>query len=200
MRTSIRCLFKTSFAPFRYFIGRFCWHAQRLTCYLSVYLWSLLIDLIVNIDFQLSPTKLVFLLPFPSLNGSKESAPFSNICAYREFVAMTINNKKNYIIVIVAKEKAFTPNYAWKTIELFYYKEFTSQKFWLDKFWAPSLLLEIAIAIRFLYNWLYFWAKTKFYIKQIQVKLYRFRILVQQSYYQIQIMESNIKYIQSLEI
>lgn len=56
--------------------------------------------------------KLASLSLLLSSNGSKKNTSSPNVCSCRKFVAMARNNKANYIIAIVAKEKKLIANLA----------------------------------------------------------------------------------------
>lgn len=47
-----------------------------------------------------------------------------DVCAYDEFVVTTVNNKANYIIVIIVEEKELTANDAWEISKLLCYENF----------------------------------------------------------------------------
>lgn len=104
--------------------------------------------------------------------------PSSDARACWKFVATVINNKASYARAAVVEEKKLIANFAKKTTELLYHENFAFQKFWLNILWVPLLLSETANTIGLCYSRLHFWAKIKFYVKQMQVKLSRLRILV----------------------
>lgn len=156
-------------------------------------------DLIVDIDSRPDPTKPASLPPPPSSNNSKENTPSPDARACGEFIATAVNNEASYTAAAVAEEKDLTANFARETTELLRHKNFAPRKFRLNTLRAPPLLTETADAIGLRYGRLHLRAKTKFHVNQMQVELSRLRILVQQGCRRIKAMESEIKYIESLE-
>ncbi len=64
-------------------------------------------------------------LPPPlSSNDSKKSIPSLDARAYREFVAMVVNNKASYAMATAAEEKQLIANFARETIELLCHENF----------------------------------------------------------------------------
>lgn len=96
-----------------------CWSADDL----------FFANLIIDIDSQIDPTKLAFLLSSFSSNGSKENTPSPDARACGEFVATAMNNKASYTAAAVAEEKEFTVNFAWEKTELLCHKNFVPRKF-----------------------------------------------------------------------
>lgn len=47
--------------------------------------------------------------------------PSPNICAYKKFITIVLNNKINYTTVTLTKKKKLIANFAWKTIKLLHY-------------------------------------------------------------------------------
>lgn len=121
----------------------------------------------LTIDIKFRPNKsntATLLAPLISPNNFKKNTLSPNVCAYKEFIAIAINNKSNYNIVAMAKKKKIMANFVWETMKLLYYENFASHKFWLNTLHAFSFLLKIANAIGTWYGRLSLWTKIKFHI------------------------------------
>lgn len=84
-------------------------------------------------------------------------------------------------------------------MELLRHVEFAPRRFKLDRQRAPLMAPEVADAIGLRYGRLSFWTKTKFHAEQVKVEIARLKMLTSQSCRRINEMESELKYIKSLE-
>ena len=155
-------------------------------------------DLIVDIDSRLEQNTSASLPP-PSSIGSRESTPSPTTRACNNFVMTCTNNKANYVAASAVEEKELTADLAWKTTELLQHQEFALRRFRLDTLRPPPLLAETADAIGMRYGCLNLWAKTKLHLDQMKCKINRLAILVQQGCNRIKALESEMKYIETLE-
>ncbi len=153
---------------------------------------------IVNVDSQLELNASTSLPPLSSI-GSRESTPSPTTRVCNNFVATYINNKANYVVASVAEEKELMADLARETTELLQHQEFAPRRFRLDTIRAPPFLAETADAIGMQYSRLNLWAKTKLHVDQIKYEIKRLDVLVQQGCNRIKALESEIKYIETLE-
>lgn len=70
----------------------------------------------------------------------------------------------------------------------------------MDRFRAPVLAPDVANTVGLRYRRLSMRAKTKFHADQMNVELERLKLLVSQGCRRIHEMESEIKYVKSLEV
>ncbi|WP_375449249.1 hypothetical protein [uncultured Nostoc sp.] len=155
-------------------------------------------DLIVDIDSWLEPNASASLPP-PSLIGSQKSTPSPTTCACNNFVTTCTNNKVNYVAASAVEEKELTLDLAREITELLQHQEFAPRRFCLDTLHPPPLLTETADAIGMRYGRLNLWAKIKLHIDQMKCEIKRLAIFVQQGYNRIKALESEMKYIETLE-
>ena len=84
-------------------------------------------------------------------------------------------------------------------MEFLRHVEFALRGFKLDCQRAPPIAPEVADAVGLRYGRLSFWAKTKFHAEQMKVEIACLKMLTSQSCRRINEMESELKYIKSLE-
>lgn len=101
-----------------------------------------------------------------------------NSCAYTGFMAKAISNKTVYGIITIAQKKDLIMKFAQKTTEFLYYKQFASYAFYLNILYASSLQSKSANIIRLKYGQFFLWAKPKFHVNQIKVKICYFYIFI----------------------
>ena len=155
-------------------------------------------DLLVDIDTHANPSKPV-ILPSTSPGSSRDTTPTPTTRACNKFVSTAQNNEANYSAATLAEEKQLTADFARETTELICHGEFAPCQFRLNTLQAPPLLAETADAIGRRYGWLHFRAKTKLHIDQLRCEQSRLDIVVQQGCRRIKDLESDIKYIETLE-
>ncbi len=86
-----------------------------------------------------------------------------------------------------------------ETTELLQHQEFALRRFRLDTLRAPPLLTETANAIGMQYGRLNLRVKTKLHVDQMKCEIKRLDVLVQQGCNRIKALESEMKYIKTLE-
>lgn len=139
------------------------------------------------------------LIPTPATDSSKELTPAPDACACIEFTARAVSNEAAYATAAAAEEIDLTMEFARETTELLCRKQFARRAFCLDMLRAPPLQPETADPIGLRYRRLLLRAKTKFHVDQMKVEVGRLCVLVQQRCRRIKEMESEIKYVESLE-
>lgn len=97
------------------------------------------------------------------------------------------------------EEKAILQERAKETVELMRVVEFAPRGFKLDCQRAPPMAPEVADAFGLKYGRLSLRAKTKFHAEQVKVEIARLKMLTSHSCRRINAMESELKYIKSLE-
>ncbi len=155
-------------------------------------------DLIVDVDSRLEPNAFASLSPFSSI-GSRESTSSPTTRACNDFIVTYINNEANYVVALAAEEKELTADLARETTELLQHQVFALRRFRLDTLRAPPLLAKTADAIGMRYGCLNLRAKTKLHVDQMKCEIKRLDVLVQQGCNRIKALESEMKYIETLE-
>lgn len=147
-------------------------------------------DLDSDVVLPPTPDSTISSPPGTPLPSARACAAYVDVATKTEAICkQAANEEENAILEQRAKE----------TVELLRHVEFAPRQFKLDRQRAPLMAPEVVDAVGLKYGRLFFRAKTKFHAEQVKVEIARLKMLTSQSYCCINEIESELKYIKSLE-
>lgn len=135
----------------------------------------------------------------PDSTSSSESTPEPDARACDEFVSTATKNEGAYVARAEQEDQEYHHELARDTVVLMRDQEYPPTAYRLDTLRPPPLKPDVADAIGLRYGRIPLKAKTMFHIDQMHVEIRRLNILIAQGCRRVSALESEVKYIETLE-